>query len=580
MKRIENVDVRINPNSFSKKDFTIKNVKKNGEIVDIIDISGNTSKVVPQKYDVNSLKNLSIPKANDLEEIFKAINYGYEKLSGILDKKVVLVIGNTGSGKSTLVNYLTGKNLIADKPEKSTRKNEFHITSKDEVECKISHESAKSCTTIPNRDASTSNVYWDCPGFKDTRGFKQDIVNQFYINNIFNKIEDIKVLVVIDEATLDSTKGKIFDELVTTLNQMFKNSDEVLKQSCIFVFTKGRYENFDSLKNELQNGFIDNEKSDLSNETKKILSNVIERNLVVMFSKPEQKGTVDIQERDYILKILGNASYTSNPTIKLTLASDSLKETISLKKQVKGEIDGITQSLLNNELSKISNSFEELKSKLKYEFNNEKDVLDFLNKKVFNNTEMEVELDKIKYFHETVFENFFRKFEDKIKDDDKSLVDNVEIQIKQENKFEEAHYYNILGEKLLNLGQYKEAIKCYDKVIELDSHNSIGYNNKGFALHLLGKYKEAIECYDKAIEIQPEFLCYTKKGYALKYLGKKKESTDCLNIAVSLITKIKLELENNLYKDIENNNNIIILNKAEVQLVNQLIQDLGVGINI
>jgi hypothetical protein len=456
MKKIENNDMGINLGKINlsniNNNFAVKNVKKNGEIVDIVDISGNTSKVVSQKYDIKLLEKFNISKSKDLEEMFKAVDNGYEKLNCISDKQVVLVLGNTGSGKSTLVDYLTNKNLIADKPKDSNRKGELHIINEGEVECKIGHNAGKSCTTIPNRDASTSNVYWDCPGFKDTRGFKQDIVNQFYINNIFNKVEDVKVLVVIDEATLDSTRGGIFNELLTTLHHMFENSNKVLEQSCIFVFTKSTCNDLDSLKNELQNGFIDNEKSDLSNETKKILSNVIKSNLVVIFSKPEQKGTVDIQERDYILKILGNASYTSNPTIKLTLASDSLKETISLKREVENEIensvcvrikdlfDSSLTKMSDKELSDIAKSYEKL-DKLKDEFKNEREFLNFFDKNIFSSCKdyeaIKIELDKIKYFHETVFENFLGKVMpdgERIRGDKLilPLVSNVIIQVIKE----------------------------------------------------------------------------------------------------------------------------------------------------
>ena len=42
--------------------------------------------------------------------------------------------------------------------------------------------------------ATTYTVYWGCPGFEDTRGFKHSIANQFYISRVLDKVE--KVLVV------------------------------------------------------------------------------------------------------------------------------------------------------------------------------------------------------------------------------------------------------------------------------------------------------------------------------------------------------------------------------------------------
>ena len=47
----------------------------------------------------------------------------------------------------------------------------------------------------------------------------------------------------------------------------------------------------------------------------------------------------------------------------------------------------------------------------------------------------------------------------------------------------------------------EEAIKCFDKVIELNPKNAGGWGNKGNALGHLGKHEESIKCYDKALEL-------------------------------------------------------------------------------
>jgi tetratricopeptide (TPR) repeat protein len=53
------------------------------------------------------------------------------------------------------------------------------------------------------------------------------------------------------------------------------------------------------------------------------------------------------------------------------------------------------------------------------------------------------------------------------------------------------------------LKRYDEAIKCYDKAIEINSLYYDVYNSKGLALSLLEKYDEAMKYYDKAVEIDP-----------------------------------------------------------------------------
>ena len=84
------------------------------------------------------------------------------------------------------------------------------------------------------------------------------------------------------------------------------------------------------------------------------------------------------------------------------------------------------------------------------------------------------------------------------------------------------------GGTLYFLGKYDEAIKCYDKAIEIDPDNSVVWNNKGLALSSLGKYDEAIKCYDKVIEIDPNDAdAWNNKGLALSSLGNDDEAKKC-----------------------------------------------------
>ena len=59
------------------------------------------------------------------------------------------------------------------------------------------------------------------------------------------------------------------------------------------------------------------------------------------------------------------------------------------------------------------------------------------------------------------------------------------------------------GNKYYNSKQYYEAVKCYDKAIDLNAGYANAFNNKGQALNILGKHEESIKCYDKVIELAP-----------------------------------------------------------------------------
>ena len=56
---------------------------------------------------------------------------------------------------------------------------------------------------------------------------------------------------------------------------------------------------------------------------------------------------------------------------------------------------------------------------------------------------------------------------------------------------------------LEELGKHDEAIKAFDKAIEINPQDSYAWDGKGIALWKLDKYDEAIKAFDKAIEIDP-----------------------------------------------------------------------------
>ncbi|MEI0701468.1 tetratricopeptide repeat protein [Brachyspira intermedia] len=58
------------------------------------------------------------------------------------------------------------------------------------------------------------------------------------------------------------------------------------------------------------------------------------------------------------------------------------------------------------------------------------------------------------------------------------------------------------------LEHYVEAIKDYNKAIELDPNNSYIYYNRGVSKENLTQYKDALKDYKKALELDPN------NGYA------------------------------------------------------------------
>ncbi|WP_222424843.1 tetratricopeptide repeat protein [Candidatus Nitrosocosmicus arcticus] len=61
-----------------------------------------------------------------------------------------------------------------------------------------------------------------------------------------------------------------------------------------------------------------------------------------------------------------------------------------------------------------------------------------------------------------------------------------------------------IGNSLFDLGNYSEAIKAYDKVLEIDPNDVYALANKAISLKKLGNYSEVIKYYDKALAIDPD----------------------------------------------------------------------------
>jgi len=68
------------------------------------------------------------------------------------------------------------------------------------------------------------------------------------------------------------------------------------------------------------------------------------------------------------------------------------------------------------------------------------------------------------------------------------------MQIEQVNPL----YYE--GNELYCSERFDEAIKCYDKIIEMNPNSRVAWGYKAHALSKLKKYDEAFRCYQKALK--------------------------------------------------------------------------------
>ena len=85
------------------------------------------------------------------------------------------------------------------------------------------------------------------------------------------------------------------------------------------------------------------------------------------------------------------------------------------------------------------------------------------------------------------------------------------------------------GQTSLNLGNPKDALEFYDKVLKNDPKHIIALSKKGNILGKLRRYDHAIICYDKVLIQEENLLAWLNKGLAHHFIGQYKIAVDCFD---------------------------------------------------
>lgn len=158
---------------------------------------------------------------NNSEAILDILQELDEKIILSKRKNVILLLGETGTGKSTLAHIIAKDNTKL----KSIRIGTFEFLLVDD-DNKISTETTNSKTTIPEVVEDIKNTdlaIYDCPGFNDTRDAKTDISNAYSIHKIMEHSVNFKIVFVINYHSV-----KIGVCRISFVN-MLKNASDYIK---------------------------------------------------------------------------------------------------------------------------------------------------------------------------------------------------------------------------------------------------------------------------------------------------------------------------------------------------------------
>ena len=91
------------------------------------------------------------------------------------------------------------------------------------------------------------------------------------------------------------------------------------------------------------------------------------------------------------------------------------------------------------------------------------------------------------------------------------------------------------GNNLVTLGRHEEAVRCYDRALELEPRNAGTWSDKGVSLRRLGRLEEAIDCHEEALEHDPRDAgAWVNKSACLIDLGRREEADGCYDEALKL----------------------------------------------
>ncbi|HII99147.1 MAG TPA: tetratricopeptide repeat protein [Methanoregula sp.] len=121
-----------------------------------------------------------------------------------------------------------------------------------------------------------------------------------------------------------------------------------------------------------------------------------------------------------------------------------------------------------------------------------------------------------------------KKYEEALKNFDKALELSSEFLPTLEIK----------GQTLMKMGRLDDALETFDKGLEIDSKNGQFLYRRGIALRALGRYEESIISFNKTLEIDPgNFKVWGNRGLTFEQMEKNEEAVKCYDMALEIEPK-------------------------------------------
>ncbi|KOO21357.1 hypothetical protein Ctob_003148, partial [Chrysochromulina tobinii] len=149
------------------------------------------------------------------------VEHGQAQSRHALGKRCVVVLGNTGAGKSAFINLLHGCTFELSADDTMVVSRASAVT-----ELMIIGHTNRSETFAPQVESAAESLgegfaFADCPGFLDNRGFEINVANAVNVKQTISAAASVLVVVIINYHSLLADRGKGVKDLFHILSGLF-----------------------------------------------------------------------------------------------------------------------------------------------------------------------------------------------------------------------------------------------------------------------------------------------------------------------------------------------------------------------
>ncbi|XP_022201212.2 uncharacterized protein LOC111058025 [Nilaparvata lugens] len=178
------------------------------------------------------------PQLHTFGQTFTELASGLNKIPKNFKGDVILFVGNTGAGKSSLVHILAGEGATFVGKEIGEDTGDYYI--EDTSGKFVTNTTISSTTTYPEAvvDATSGAVLFDTPGFRDTRSAIHEIVATYGLHSVAEMSKRIKIALLVNHNSLTPSGPR--DDFTNTLESFFSlfNNTHKFQESTYLIATK------------------------------------------------------------------------------------------------------------------------------------------------------------------------------------------------------------------------------------------------------------------------------------------------------------------------------------------------------